>query len=258
MPLPRAWIRTLARIAYSGAKMVVPRLYAQDGLASIHDHAFVADPAFRAAYERGLKAIAGEPDYQWHWRIHIALWAARTAARVAGDFVECGVNRGFQSSAIMQSLDWNRLDRTFWLLDTFAGIDERFINDAERAAGAMQRNREKLNSGFYVSGIEQVRRNFAEWQRVRIVVGAVPETLDQVTAAAVAYLHLDMNCAPPEIAAADHFWDRLSPGAVMLLDDYGYYGFTPQTEAFDEFARRRGIAICALPTGQGLIVKPPA
>jgi hypothetical protein len=67
-----------------------------------------------------------------------------------------------------------------------------------------------------------------------------------------------MNCAPPEIAAADHFWDRLSPGAVMLLDDYGYYGFTPQKEAFDEFARRRGIAICALPTGQGLIVKPPA
>ena len=88
----------------------------------------------------------------------------------------------------------------------------------------MRRNRAKLDSGFYVTGIEHVRRNFDEWQRVRIVVGAVPETLAEVTATKIAYLHLDMNCAPPEIAAAEHFWDRLSPGGVLLLDDYGYYG----------------------------------
>jgi hypothetical protein len=247
----------VAGIAYRGAKAIVPRLYAQDGLVSIHDHSFMSDPAFRAAYARGLQAIAGEPDYEWHWRIHVALWAARTASRVPGDFVECGVNRGFQSSAIMQLLDWNSLDRTFWLLDTFAGLDERFISDAERAAGALERNREKLASGFYIAGIDAVRRNFDEWKRVRIIVGSVPETLAEVASERVAYLHLDMNCAPPEIAAAEHFWGRLSPGAVMLLDDYGYHGFTPQKEAFDEFARRHSVAICALPTGQGLAIKPP-
>jgi hypothetical protein len=38
------------------------------------------------------------------WRVHVALWVARAASRVSGDFVECGVNAGFTSSAILESL----------------------------------------------------------------------------------------------------------------------------------------------------------
>ncbi len=57
------------------------------------------DPAFRKAYERGIRAA--RDDYRWHWRVHIGLWTAAHAARLEGDFVECGVNRGFLTSAIM-------------------------------------------------------------------------------------------------------------------------------------------------------------
>jgi hypothetical protein len=38
-----------------------------------------------------------------------------------GDFVECGVNAGFVSSAIMKKLQWNTLGRRFYLIDTFTG-----------------------------------------------------------------------------------------------------------------------------------------
>ena len=31
-----------------------------------------------------------------------------------------------------------------------------------------------------------------------------------------------MNCAAPELAAAEFFWDRLTTGAVVVLDDYGW------------------------------------
>jgi hypothetical protein len=257
MSIARSLVRAVAAAGYRMARLVVPGVYAQDGLVSVHNHDFMREAPFLRAYARGVQALAGQPDYRWHWRIHVGLWAAATAARVAGDFVECGVNRGFLSSAIMQHLDWDSLGRTFWLLDTFAGLDERLVTERERAAGALERNREELSSGFYVSGAQPVIDNFSQWKQARIVVGAIPGTLSQVDARSVAYLHLDLNHAAPEVAAIEHFWPRLSPGAVVLLDDYAYLGFESQKAAMDGFARSHGVAILSLPTGQGLLLKPP-
>ena len=77
-----------------------------------------------------------------------------------------------------------------------------------------------------------------------------------MSAKRVAYLHLDMNSAPPETAALAYFWDRLVAGAPVLLDDYAYHGYVSQKAAMDSFAREKGINILSLPTGQGLSVKP--
>jgi hypothetical protein len=60
----------------------------------------------------------------------------------------------------------------------------------------------------------------------------------------------------PEIAAIQFVWERLVPGAVVLLDDYAYYGYFSQKLAMDQFAREKGINIMSLPTGQGLVLKP--
>ena len=51
-------------------------VYDQDGLRTVHNHEFKNDPAFRAAYERGVQAVGW--DYNWHWRVHVSLWAAAT------------------------------------------------------------------------------------------------------------------------------------------------------------------------------------
>jgi hypothetical protein len=62
-------------------------VYDQDGVRSIHNHEFMTDPDFMRAYERGIKAVGC--DYHWHWRVHVGLWAAASAAKLVGDFVEC-------------------------------------------------------------------------------------------------------------------------------------------------------------------------
>lgn len=229
-------------------------VYDQDGLRSIHNHEFMDEPAFRKAYERGVRAAGN--DYRWHWRVHVGLWAAANAARLDGDFVECGVNRGFLASAIMESLDWDSLGKQFYLLDTFRGIDERFVSPADKASGALEKSTKSLASGFYVQGIEEVRTNFSQWENVSLIEGSIPETLPQVRAKKIAYLHLDMNCSEPEIAAIQFFWDRLVPGAFVLLDDYAYHGYLSQKLAMDRFAQEKEIKILSLPTGQGLLVKP--
>lgn len=224
--------------------------YDQDGLQTLHNHDFMREPRFRRAYERGVQAAG--VDYAIHWRMHVALWVASSAARLPGDFVECGVNKGAVSSAVMQYLDWNSLDKTFYLLDTFGGLDTRQIDDETVAS----RNKAWVETGYYESDVERVRRNFAEWRNVRIVQGAVPDTLPQVDTETVAYLHVDMNHAPPEVAAVDYFWPMLQPGAFVLLDDYGYFGFRGQKEAMDACAARKDVPVLTLPTGQGLMQKP--
>jgi hypothetical protein len=229
--------------------------YDADGLRSVHNHDFQDGPEFLHAYERGIQA-AGR-DLNWRWRVHVGLWAAIHATQLKGDFVECGVNRGFLSSAIMDYLDWDSLDRTFYLFDTFQGLDKRWVSEEERAAGALARSQRILAEKRYVSNVDEVRKNFDEWKNVCLVVGAVPETLEHVEIQRVAYVHLDMNCSPPEVAAAMFFWSRLVPGGLLLLDDYGYRGFESKKAAMDDFAASKNVQVLSLPTGQGLILKPP-
>ena len=118
----------------------------------------------------------------------------------------------------------------------------------------MKKNRRDLEEGFYVRGSDIVRDNFSEWKNVCIIEGVVPDTLSQVQTGKVAFLYLDMNCAEPEVAAAEYFWPRLTPGAMVLLDDYASTGFRQQKLAMDKFAAGKNVPIVSLPTGQGLMV----
>jgi Macrocin-O-methyltransferase (TylF) len=221
--------------------------YNEDFLMTTHNADFQRNPRFVAAYERGIEAVGG--DYRFRWRVHVGLWAASSAIRLPGDFVECGVNRGFMSSAIMHYLDWNRRDRRFFLLDTFKGLDGDLLTDEERRLGKTE------NFNNYTECFAEVQANFTEFENVVLIRGSVPSTLPQADTDAVAYLHIDMNCVAPEVAAINYFWDRLVPGAIVLLDDYGSPGYEPQKDGMDSFASERDVEVLSLPTGQGMLVK---
>ena len=139
--------------------------------------------------------------------------------------------------------------QSFYLFDTYDGIPERSMLPEERE-GRMAENEQ-----FFVECYEIAKRNFAEYPRARLIRGKVPDTLATVDVNSVAYLHLDMNVAQPERAAIEHFWPKMSVGAVVLLDDYGWTPYRPQKDTLDEFARGEGVEILTLPTGQGLLIK---
>ena len=221
---------------------------------TVHAASFRSDATFRSAYARGVQASNGvDPGFEW--RVHVALWAAETSLRVQGDFVECGVNAGFISSAIMHRLDWNRIGRQFYLVDTFAGPVLAQYSQTEIDASRVAIALEAIKAGAYVTNIERVRANFSEWKDAVVIQGAVPDILPELGVGRVAFLHLDMNCAFPERSALEFFWDRLSTGALVLLDDYAAFGHGCQQTAIDDVARRFGVPVLSLPTGQGLIIR---
>ena len=224
-----------------------PLMYNQDGLATRHNSDFMTEPRFQRAYEAGLATGSWGAD-QIHWRVRVACWAAQKGMGIAGDFVECGVNRGGISRAVMEYLDFRNCDRQFYLLDTFCGLRDEYITEEEKKRG--------FTAGGYDECYDEVCRTFSSFPNARIIRGPVPDTLPQVKAEKVAYLSIDMNCVLPEIAAAEYFWDKLSSGAVIVLDDYNHVGYAVQKRGFDEFAAARGVEVLPLPTCQGLIIKP--
>jgi hypothetical protein len=143
------------------------------------------------------------------------------------------------------------LNKSFFLFDTFCGLDEKYVSQSEKEKGRME-----MSKRDYSECYEEVKSNFSEFKNVHLVRGSIPETLTSVDISKVCYLSIDMNCAKPEIAAANYFWEKMVSGAIAILDDYAYVGYEDQKQAFDKFANDKGIKILSLPTGQGLYIKP--
>ena len=224
------------------------------------DH-FMANPKFLRAYKRGIESGhavrrpgSDSPDIHIEWRVLVCLWAAAHAAKLEGDFVECGVNTGIYSLAICDYLDFNKLDKAFWLLDTFAGspVDQMTEDEVERYGD----RKKEQNARIYFECYDLVKSNFAPWPRAHLVRGMIPDTLSDVGAEKVSYLSIDMNFVAPERDALEFFWPKMVRGAVVVFDDYGWKDYRLQKDAHDEWAARNGVEILLLPTGQGLLIKP--
>lgn len=231
-----------------GSNQVTPswfKLY-EDGLGTNHNLDFMDDPHFIESYSLG-KSTGSWGAVDIHWRAFVACWAANKGKTLEGDFVECGVNKGGLSRTVIHYVDFPKLDKKFYLLDTFKGLSEKLISEKERLLG--------IEPGGYEECYDAVRRTFKDFN-VEIIQGTVPDTLEQVKTDRVAYLSIDMNCVEPSIAAAEFFWDKLVSGAVMVLDDYGFPIYHEQKVGFDNFAAEKNVQVLGLPTGQGLIFKP--
>ena len=236
--LPKRF-RFAARMALGGFT------YNADGLATMHACDFAVDPKFRAAYSRG-KATGSWDGQEIEFRAYVACWAATHARNLEGDFVECGVNRGGSALTVSEYASLADTGKRFFLIDTYSGLVDEYVSDEERLA---------VQGYVYPDCYECVVELFRDQAHMKIVRGVVPDVLATVDVQQVAYLHIDMNCAAPEIAAAEFFWPRLVRGGVLLLDDSGFARHAAQRSAFQDFAQRHGVPILGLPTGQGLLMK---
>lgn len=221
--------------------------YRQDGLTTVHNNGFMLDPDFASAESVG--AATGS----WskiHWRVHVILWAAYQCASVEGDFVECGTNKGGFSRAIVDYVDFTSINKDFYLLDTFEGLVDDLLTEDEKKVG-----KKEHFQNVYSDCYNEVKATFAAFPFVKIIKGIVPDTLMQVPCTKVAFLSIDMNSVKPEIDTLNFFWDKMSKGGMIVLDDYAYVTCDLQYKAHNYWAKEKRIKILTLPTGQGLIIK---
>jgi O-methyltransferase len=231
----RSYLSIILR-ALKGRDVFIPfsPTYNEDGLINNKNVGFLLDARFRDAVDR---AIADElyVDPNIRWRCHVACWAATHALKLGGDFVECGVNKGFMSRILMDYVGFAAQPRKFYLLDTFGGFED--------------------HGRRYEDCYETARKAFRGYHNAVLVKGEIPSTLGCVQSA-IAYLAIDMNSPEPERAAIEYFWPKMVSGGIVLLDDYCWPTREKQKDSMDEFAKSVGAQILSLPTGQGMILRP--
>jgi len=197
--------------------------------------------------------IGGTPDIRW--RIHVCIWAAECCLRLDGDFAEFGVSTGLLSTMILRNTEFDKSGKKFFLFDTFEGIPEDMASETElRAVRKMNRNMYAGNPEN-VNIIDFCKRQFGPHSGAVLVPGLLPGSIDDVEFDTLSYVSIDLNITSAEIETIEKIWDRITPGGMIILDDYGHHGHEEQNSAWNEFAGRVGRRLLSLPTGQGVLMR---
>ena len=154
-------------------------------------------------------------------------------AGIPGDFAECGVWKG--GACMLMALTLLRhgaTDRMIYLFDTFAGMAPPTAADVsmdgkKQAAALWEQRQAGDHNEWCYAGVEEVRANLARTgyppKYLRFVRGRVEETLPAAAPARLALLRLDTDWYQSTYHELTHLYPRLSPGGVLILDDYSYW-----------------------------------
>lgn len=225
-------------------------MYTEDIISTNASVDFMHDEKFINAYNKcveadGNRLLAG--GYTIRWRIQTLLWAAKYASKLEGDFVDFGGGFGLFSSAIYNYLNFQNINKTYFLLDSFEGLrDENLLPIERRALDNYRR------FGNYYN---EVAERFRDFSNMTIIPGFIPDTLSEVKTNKVCFVSIDFNCVEPESRALEFIWDKVVEGGIIIFDDYGFPGHGSQKLAHDKFAQERDCLIYTSPTGQGILIK---
>jgi O-methyltransferase len=199
---------------------------------------FLDDERFLEYYRRFM-----DPD-NWHSldRKYTLDQLLRLTFEIDGDTAECGVYKGASSYLICRAI--RPYAKRNHLFDSFQGLSAPTTVDGTYwQAGALR------------AGEQQVRENLREFENFVIHPGWIPQRFGDVADKRFSFVHIDVDLYEPTRDSVVFFYDRLSPGAVMLFDDYGFATCPGAKLAVDEFFRTRPERTVMLSTGQAFVVK---
>lgn len=173
----------------------------------------------------------------------------RRVLDLPGALVECGVFKGVSLArfAMYRAMLGSEAARPIVGFDVFGRFpeithapDRALVDDFLRRAGSESISREQLLSVLRHKGLAA---------HVELIEGNILETVPRYAAEhpelRIALLNLDTDTYEPAQVILEHFWPRLVPGGVLVLDDYGV--FPGETRAVDEYFADRNVELRRFP-----------
>ncbi len=234
--------REFMQQALARFREIFHRVYANDNVILFgRNMGYLQDPRFANAFKKNCH---NQQERSLAVRLNTLTWAADQALAIDGDFVECGVFRGFCMGVVTDYVDFANVDKQLYLYDTYEGIPADY--DTENHDSKLFRQ------GDVYGGVVE---RFAAYPNVHVIKGTVPDSFEQACPEKISFLHIDMNSSKSEIAALEVLFDRVTPGGFIIFDDYGWTGYRAQMVAEDAWMAERGHKILELPSGQGFLIK---
>jgi hypothetical protein len=181
--------------------------------------------------------------------------------QIPGAMVECGVWRGGSMQAVAWTLlDAGVSDRDLHLYDTFEGMSEPTENDVQtrtRAAAAdlLAMGKAKCEAGPADVEIGMVETGYP-MDRVHLHPGKVEDTIPDQAPDEIALLRLDTDWYESTKHEFDHLYPRLSPGGVLIIDDFG--SWDGARKATLEWLEETGEPLLLVPIGAARLAVKPA
>jgi hypothetical protein len=198
-------------------------------------------------------------------RLNAFILATRHIVRhnIPGDIVECGVWRGGSMQACAKTLlSQGDTERGLYLFDTYEGMTPPTEEDLRRdgkSAEELLAAQGKDRPIWAVATLDDVKSGFQgvpyPADRLHFVQGRVEDTVPRQAPEQIAILRLDTDWYASTKHELDHLYDRLVPGGILLIDDYGYWQGSRQ--AVDEFLEKTGERLLLLRMDEGRIAVKP-
>lgn len=199
-------------------------------------------------------------------KLNALILAVRYVVRhqIAGDVVECGVWRGGSMLTIAKTLIENGdTTRDLHLYDTFEGMSEPTEHDKRhdgKSAAEMLAASDKSSGVWAYASLEDVRETMAQApypaERIHYYKGKVEDTIPgDSLPEQISILRLDTDWYESTRHELQHLWDRLVPGGVLLLDDYGWWEGAKR--AVDEWLEETNIPLLLIRMDEGRVAVKP-
>ncbi|MBL7497705.1 class I SAM-dependent methyltransferase [Frankia sp. CNm7] len=152
---------------------------------------------------------------------------------IPGDIAECGVWAGGSMMAAARTLlQLGDTSRHLYLFDTFEGTTpptNADISPDGQTAEHLLANSDPDDpmSAWSIVPMEQVGENVAKIgypeDKIHFVRGMVEETVPEQAPDRLALLRLDTDWYESTRHEMEHLFPRISPGGVLIVDDYGWW-----------------------------------
>jgi predicted O-methyltransferase YrrM len=153
-----------------------------------------------------------------------------------GDYIELGTHRGLTARLIWKLMD---SDRTLYLLDTFEGfVEEDLIVEKKIYANDWHVGNFLPTSPEFVSNFVTDGRQASNLKPIK---GWFPESYAGLESKTWRFVHIDFDLYQPIKTALETCWPQLVPGGVVVVHDYGCFGFPGAKMAVDEFFDEVGL-----------------
>ena len=171
---------------------------------------------------------------------------ARYTRKMAGSLAECGCYEGASAYFLAKE----NPDAEIHLFDSFEGLSTPSSDDASHISDNPEWRQGDLRADDY-----KIKKLLHAYPNVTIHKGWIPEVLEPTHNLQFRLVHIDVDLFQPTLDSLRFFYSRMTPGGVIVLDDYGFTNCPGAFKAANEFMADKSEYILHLPTGQGVIIR---